>query len=144
MDAVNSVNLRRAEMLSVGKYAKMFDRLVNKLIPSSKVEKYDYAKIIQHILTEEDKQENVYPTILPRWDKTPRLGKQAYVYTGSTPELFEKSVRKALEFVQEKEPEHRSIFLQAWNEWGEGNFMEPDLEFGHGYLDALKRVICSD
>lgn len=144
MDAVNSVNLRRAEMLSVGKYAKMLDRLANKLIPSSKVEKYDYAKIIQHILTEEDKQENVYPTILPRWDKTPRLGKQAYVYTGSTPELFEKSVRKALEFVKNKEPEHRIIFLQAWNEWGEGNFMEPDLEFGHGYLDALKRVICSD
>ena len=144
MDAVNSVNLRRAELLAVGKYSKMMDRLLNKLIPSSKVEKYDYRKIIQHLLTEEDKEENIYPTILPRWDKTPRLGKQAYVYINSTPELFEKSVRQAVDFVKNKEPEHRIIFLQAWNEWGEGNFMEPDLEFGHGYLDALKRVICPD
>ena len=144
MDAVNSVNLRRAELLSVGKYAKMMDRLLNKLIPASKVEKYDYGKIIQHLLTEEDKEENIYPTILPRWDKTPRLGKQAYVYTNSTPELFEKSVRQAVDFVKNKKLEHRIIFLQAWNEWGEGNFMEPDIEFGHGYLDALKKAIRMD
>ena len=144
MDAVNSVNLRRAELLAVGKYSKMMDRLLNKLIPSSKVEKYDYKKIIQYLFTEEDKEENIYPTILPRWDKTPRLGKQAYVYINSTPELFEKSVRQAVDIVKNKEPEHRIIFLQAWNEWGEGNFMEPDLEFRHGYLDALKRVICPD
>jgi hypothetical protein len=144
MDAVNSVNLRRAEILAVGKYSKMLDRVINRIFPSSRVEKYDYAKIIQNLLTEEDKDENIYPTILPRWDKTPRLGKQAYVYTGSTPELFEKSVRQAVSYVQNKEPEHRIIFLQAWNEWGEGNFMEPDLEFGHGFLDALKSVICSE
>lgn len=144
MDAVNSVNLRFAEMESIGKYHKMFDRLLNKLIPSSKVEKYDYAKVTQHFFTKEDSQENVYPTILPRWDKTPRLGKQAYVYTGSTPELFAKSIHEALELIKRKEPEHRILFLQAWNEWGEGNYMEPDLEFGHGYMDALKKEICDD
>lgn len=144
MDAVNSINLRFAEMESIGKYRKMFDRLLNKLIPSSKVEKYDYAKVMRHFFTKEDSQENVYPTILPRWDKTPRLGKQAYVYTGSTPELFAKSVHEALELIKRKEPEHRILFLQAWNEWGEGNYMEPDLEFGHGYLDALKKEICDD
>ena len=141
MDAVNSVNLRRAEMISVGKYKKMAERLLNKLVPSSKVEKYDYAKIIENLFTEEDKDEFIYPTIVPRWDKTPRLGKQAYVYTNSTPALFEKSARQAVEMVQNKQPEHRIIFLQAWNEWGEGNFMEPDLEFGHGYLDALKNAL---
>lgn len=144
MDAVNSINLRFAEMESIGKYRKMFERLLNKLIPSSKVEKYDYAKVMRHFFTKEDSQENVYPTILPRWDKTPRLGKQAYVYTGSTPELFAKSVHEALELINRKEPEHRILFLQAWNEWGEGNYMEPDLEFGHGYLDALKKEICDD
>ena len=119
----------------------MFERLLNKLVPSSKVEKYDYAKITEHLLTKEDKDENIYPTVVPRWDKTPRLGKQAYVYTGSTPELFEKSVRKAVDAVKMKAPEHRIIFLQAWNEWGEGNFMEPDLEWGNKYCDALAEAL---
>lgn len=142
MDAVNSVNLRLAEIKAIGQYRKMLDRLMNKLIPSSKVEKYDYAKVMQNLFTKEDRLENVYPTILPRWDKTPRLGKQAYVYTNSTPELFAKSVREAVGLIQNKDPEHRILFLQAWNEWGEGNYMEPDLEFGHGYLDALRTEIC--
>ncbi|MCC8173664.1 MAG: glycoside hydrolase family 99-like domain-containing protein, partial [Odoribacter sp.] len=143
-EAINSSNFRLAEIKTVGLYHKMFDRLINHILPSSKVEKYDYKKIIKNIFTSEDREEWVYPTIIPRWDKTPRLGKQAYVYTGSTPALFEKHVRNALDIVKNKKPEHRIIFLQAWNEWGEGNYMEPDLEFGHGYLDALKKVICDE
>lgn len=141
LDAVNSVNLRRAEILAVGKYKKMFDRLANKIFSGSKVEKYDYRKIIKYLFTEEDKLENIYPTIIPRWDKTPRLGKRSYVYINSTPALFKKSVQEAVELVKNKKPEHRIIFLQAWNEWGEGNFMEPDMEFGRGYLKALKEAI---
>ena len=141
IDAVNSVNLRRAEILTVGKYSKIIERLMNKIIPGVKVEKYDYRKIIKYLFTKEDKEENIYPTIIPRWDKTPRVGKRSYVYTNSTPELFYKSVKQAVQLVSKKQPEHRIIFLQAWNEWGEGNFMEPDLEFGRGYLEALKKAI---
>ena len=141
LDAVNSVNLRRAEMLAVGKYAKMLDRLINRVFPGGKVEKYDYKKVIDNLFTDEDRLENIYPTIIPRWDKTPRVGKRAYVYTNSTPELFEQSVKQAVELIKAKKPEHRIIFLQAWNEWGEGNFMEPDLEFGRGYLEALYRAL---
>lgn len=63
------------------------------------------------------------------------------IYTGSTPELFKKHVLDAMELVKDKQPEHKIIFLRSWNEWAEGNYMEPDLKFGHGYLDALKEVI---
>jgi lipopolysaccharide biosynthesis protein len=34
--------------------------------------------------------------------------------------------------------EHRLIFIKSWNEWAEGNYMEPDLQFGHGYLEVLR------
>ena len=47
----------------------------------------------------------------------------------------------ALDIVKNKQPEHRIIFLRSWNEWAEGNYMEPDLKFGHGYLDALRDLI---
>ena len=33
------------------------------------------------------------------------------------------------------------MFLKSWNEWGEGNFMEPDLTFGRGFIEALRKAI---
>lgn len=105
------------------------------------LDKYSYKKILKHWFTEYDKMENGYPTIIPNWDRSPRGGRRAVIYTGSTPELFKKHVEEALDLVKDKQPEHRIIFLKSWNEWAEGNYMEPDLKFGHGYLDALRDAI---
>jgi len=43
--------------------------------------------------------------------------------------------------IKNKPEDKQIIFLKSWNEWGEGNYMEPDLEFGHGYIDALRQAI---
>lgn len=59
----------------------------------------------------------------------------------STPQLFGKMVEKALNLIKDKDYEHKILFLQSWNEWGEGNYMEPDLKFGHGYIDVLSKLI---
>lgn len=79
--------------------------------------------------------------ILPGWDNTPRSGVNGLVLHGSTPELFRRQVRKAVQQVAGKPLEHRIIFLKSWNEWAEGNYMEPDTRFGYGYLKALKDEI---
>lgn len=47
----------------------------------------------------------------------------------------------AIKQVTEKDDQHKVIFLDSWNEWGEGSYMEPDIIFGHQYLDALKSEI---
>ena len=57
------------------------------------------------------------------------------------PEKFQKSVEEAIRLIQHKQPEHQILFLKAWNEWGEGNYVEPDLRYGHGWLDAIKNAI---
>ena len=79
--------------------------------------------------------------VIPNWDNTPRSGKHGLVLHGSTPELFRIHVRKALQIIEKYPPEHKIIFVKSWNEWAEGNHLEPDLKFGRGYLKVLKEEI---
>jgi hypothetical protein len=63
------------------------------------------------------------------------------VLDGSTPELFRQHVRDALRRIRSKPREHRLVFLKSWDEWAEGNHVEPDLRFGRGDLEALHREV---
>ncbi|MEE0941390.1 MAG: glycoside hydrolase family 99-like domain-containing protein [Bifidobacteriaceae bacterium] len=141
LDAVNTFSMRRAEMLSSGKNKMFYRRILNHVIPSSTLQKYSYKTITDNWFCKEDSRENVFPTIMPRWDRTPRLGRGADIYDGSTPELFKKHVNDALRIIENKNSEHKIVFLRAWNEWGEGNFMEPDLEWGNKYCEALAEAL---
>ena len=87
------------------------------------------------------KQENVIPCILPNWDHSPRSGKRAFILHKSTPQLFKKLVKRAIDIVKNKPKNEQLIIIQSWNEWGEGNYLEPDREFGSDYLKALKEAI---
>lgn len=137
-DAINSNGMRRGEMNAVGKIGVFKNRVLNHLVDSSKLELYDYKGVMEGMYTAEDSWENVFPTVIPRWDRTPRRGRGADVFIGETPELFEETMNRVIDIIGGKEPEHRIVFLRAWNEWGEGNYMEPDLQWGRGFLEALK------
>ena len=84
---------------------------------------------------------NQYPLIFPNWDNTPRSGTNGLVLEGSTPDYFTKQLLEAISQVRGREPEKQIIFIKAWNEWAEGNYLEPDQKFGMAYLDAIKNVI---
>lgn len=102
--------------------------------------RFNQADINRYMLIELEKKENVYPTIFPNWDRSPRNRNDA-VYVKSTPDVFEDLARRAVAQVSGKEDEHKIIFLKSWNEWGEGNYMEPDRQYGRGYLEALRRAL---
>ena len=87
----------------------------------------------------EDEEENIIPSIIPNWDHTPRSGYGGYLLYNSTPTLFSKHVARVLKHIEKKE--NKLVFLKSWNEWGEGNYMEPDLEYGCQYIDALKNEL---
>lgn len=142
LDSVAPCNMWNAECTIDGKYWRMLIKHISKTFPRlAPLDKYKYESIIPYLVGEREKNENVYPFIIPNWDRSPRSGRRAVIYTGSTPELFKKHVDNVLNYVSEKQPDHRIIFLRSWNEWAEGNYMEPDLRFGHGYLDALRDSI---
>ena len=66
------------------------------------------------------------------------------MFENSTPELFRLHVKDALNALKDKKEEHRILILKSWNEWAEGNYMEPDLENGKGYIKALKKALNDD
>lgn len=82
-----------------------------------------------------------YETVTPRWDNTARMNETALVLQNSTPDAYEEWLRQSIERVQNDAPDHRIVFINAWNEWGEGSHLEPDLEYGHAYLDATARAL---
>ena len=140
-DAVNSRGQYRAELQVKGLWHKYFFSLIRKLFNINFLKVFKYSDIIKYLFVEEDKWDNVYPTILPNWDRSPRSGKEANIYHESTPEHFRKHLRQAIDIVKDKSDEHKILFLMSWNEWGEGNYVEPDLKYGHGYLDVLKEEL---
>lgn len=73
------------------------------------------------------------------FDDTPRRGKQARMIKGASPEKFEKYIYKLMDISQKQNKEY--VFLTAWNEWGEGAYLEPDEDYGYQYLEALKRAV---
>lgn len=79
------------------------------------------------------------PAVFPNWDSTPRSGKRGFVLTGSRPERFEENVAAAVSTLTRRPEEERLLFVKSWNEWAEGNYLEPDQEFGRGWLEALRR-----
>ena len=140
-DGLNSFGKSRGEMLALGKFTRTAQFVLHKKFPWLPALKYDFKKVTKFFFAPEDSWDNVYPTILPQWDRTPRAGKHEGVYVNSTPENFKKHIEDALEVIKNKPEQHKILFLRSWNEWGEGNYVEPDLKDGHAFLEAIKSTI---
>ena len=112
------------------------DREVRRGMPTT----YSYADIWSELVHTVDSGHN-YPCLIPNWDNTPRSGANGLVLQDSTPELFARQVEKAISAVRNKAVDYRIVFVKSWNEWAEGNHLEPDLRFGRGYLKVLKKAL---
>jgi hypothetical protein len=102
---------------------------------------YPHEKVISYLVPEEIIDEENFPCLIPNWDNTPRSGSNGLVLQGSTPELFRLQIRKALARIRNLRVERRLVFVKSWNEWAEGNHLEPDLRFGRAYLEALRKEL---
>lgn len=113
---------------------------LNKNCLNRPCEKFEY-KEIQHLLFNpvEDALETMIPSLIPNYDHSPRSGRFGPIFHNATPELFEKQCRQVFEVVSKKE--NPFVMLRSWNEWGEGNYVEPDMKYGHGYLEALRMTL---
>jgi lipopolysaccharide biosynthesis protein len=81
------------------------------------------------------------PTVFVGWDNTPRRGRNGVIIANSSGEKFAKALREVLSSLHINPVNPPLVFINAWNEWAEGNYLEPDLKRGREYLEALRSVI---
>lgn len=82
----------------------------------------------------------IFESAYVNWDNTARYTKKATIYSHVEPDDFEKKLDLLFQTL-EKNKEENMVFINAWNEWAEGAFLEPDEEYGLAYLKALQNVI---
>jgi len=109
-------------------------------IVSSLLKVCDYTEAVS-LMDAQKRDFPELPSVFVGWDNTPRRGRKGIIMTKSHPDIFEKILRKAVEGAQARPPGERLVFINAWNEWAEGNHLEPDQKFGLGFLEAVKRVV---
>lgn len=140
-DAVETLNLQYAELKAKGLLYKAFGVVSRNKLNGLFLEKYDYGKIVNNYQIAMASRNNVFPEILVGNDRSPRAGRKAIIYYNATPENFYLGAKKAIELVEKKDKEHRIIFLNSWNEWGEGSYMEPDTKYGKEFIYQLRRAL---
>lgn len=100
----------------------------------------DYTIFAQNMLSKPKPDYRRFCCVTPNWDNTARRHPGALVVQGSTPEAYELWLSTILTRIQECPEPDRVVFLIAWNEWAEGNHLEPCQRWGHGYLEATSRA----
>jgi lipopolysaccharide biosynthesis protein len=117
---------------------KSWHRLLREIINIPQYVFYD--EYINYFKKNMPISQHIFPAVIPNFDHSPRSG-NLWVFRNSTPEKFAKLLRRLFIKLSTKDPETNVVILRSWNEWGEGNYMEPDLKFGHGYIQALKNEL---
>ncbi len=140
-DAVNSKGYERAEFLSRSLTDIIFRSFYYYVFKKYTISKCKQSTINKYVFVDEDKWERVYPSIMPGWDRTPRSGVKARIHTNATPDVFKNHILDVLNVIKDKQDKNKIVFLWSWNEWAEGSYVEPDLKYGHGFLNALRNCI---
>ncbi len=111
----------------------------NRLFKGSMLERRISARWILKRIGDRSYGENEFPCLIPDWDNTPRRGHKGLVYTKTSPEYFEEILKRLKKKVEGRKNDF--VFINAWNEWGEGAMLEPDEYRGYSYLEAVKRAL---
>lgn len=106
-----------------------------------KIDKIEYSNYVKNYPNKKLKP-NEFPMVYPDWDNSPRSGNDGWMFLNSNPKLFSELVKKAIKEIESQtQNEENILIIKSWNEWAEGNYLEPDRLNGRKYLEALKNEI---
>ena len=105
-------------------------------------ELFDYEETLVAFLDRNNAAYPRYPCVFPSWDNTARRPLTGDIFDGATPAAFQVYVEEKLdELSKYLYGDERLLFVNAWNEWGEGTHLEPDQRYGHGWLAAIRNAL---
>lgn len=103
---------------------------------------YDFRAVVENSLRNKLPSEREFFSVITSWDNTARRGKKSHILLHSNPEIYELWLRGVIEKTQQiYTGDEQLVFINAWNEWAEGTYLEPDVKYGHGYLSATSKVL---
>ena len=105
--------------------------------------RFEYRDVVREALSRPAAPYPRIPCVFPAWDNTARRGRGATIVGGSTPDLYRQWLEHALEVTPVLPGGDRLVFVNAWNEWAEGAFLEPSRRWGRQYLEAHRAATSS-
>lgn len=100
-----------------------------------------YEAYVENAIRNDSVEFHVYKAVFPMWDNSPRRQKEAIIFRDSTPALYEKWLKHVASLTLQSQQQEKMIFINAWNEWAEGNHIEPCLKWGRSYLEATRNAL---
>lgn len=102
---------------------------------------FQYSDYYRYMLDQTTQLSKKYPSVTPMWDNASRRKGWFFMLKKSTPALYKEWLKKTiLKFIPYSNEEN-FVFINAWNEWAEGNHLEPDIKWGKAYLTATKEAV---
>lgn len=122
-------------------------RIGRKLGMQVRPPRFDFAGLVAHAIPD-DADERFIPTVFTGWDTTPRHGRNGVIVDGLTPQTFRDHLARTQAQLMRQAGATRIVLVKSWNEWAEGNLLEPDTVFGdallreyHCFADSTRRAL---
>jgi len=84
--------------------------------------------------------DNIIPCVFVGWDNTARRKEKGFIMKDNTPELFQGEINRVVKKIKDSDENTGLLFINAWNEWAEGNHLEPDHKNGDKFLNCIKSI----
>lgn len=120
-------------------FVKKLNRKIRQYVGLANV--FPYRDYIDMLLKQFINDKMVKPCIIPNYDHSPRSGNKFVIIHDSNPKDWGYLCKSVIEKLNGRKEQENFLFIKAWNEWGEGNYMEPDIKYGKGYIEELRKAI---
>lgn len=119
----------------------LVQRIKNKLGWGQTYRRISYREVIDRMLAKPKFSQKHFKAVVPGWDNSARRKNDAFIMDGATPEMYGEWLEKVCEDTEVYSPEENFVFINAWNEWAEGNHLEPDKKWKRAFLETTKKVL---
>lgn len=119
-----------------------YEKMAQQRLPAFTGWVLDYRDVAMHLMTKQWPDYPLFKTVMLAWDNSARSPERASIFHHFSPDYYERWLSRVCKQTIQRYPEpQRFVFINAWNEWAEGTYLEPDQQYGRLYLQTTKRAI---